>query len=671
MATQVGEATIKLSFDGKTLNASLASAEKEAESGGKKSGSKWGDAWSHAAGNLISSGIGRVTNAISNNMDRAVERLDTVMNAQHVFEALGYSADDVSKSMSTLDGYLDGLPTSLTQAVQGVQTLSASFGGIELGTQAFIDLNNAGLAFGATSEDIEGAIMQLSQLDLNGPLNAETWNSLQQRGFQPVFAAMAKEAGITVGELKESFGNRGDKTVKDFLDTLHRLGTEGGGDMKSFADLARENTNGVGTAMENVQNRIGKAMEKILEHIGQENISNAINTISYAFADVADAVIKVIDFVSEHWEVIKPILITLGTVAGVITTITTAISVWTKVTKTWSAITKTAAAVQKVFTLAMSANPIFLLVGAIVAAVTALVWFFTQTEAGRQIIENFGQVIGEVFGKIGEFFAGIGEKVGAFFQTLFEFVKGIFLTAIQWFVSTIIMPIVGFVMAGIERIKAVVSAVVSWIDINIVQPIVSFFTGLWDTIVDGVTAAVGKIKAVWEGIKHWIDTNIVQPIASFFSGLWEGVKKGAEALGEGIGKAMSTIGEFVKAPINAIIKAINKVIDKINGLTVPDWVPGIGGSHTDFGHIPELARGGLVSGATNAIIGEAGAEAVIPLERNSENWARPLATALAEQFQEQGEGRSITINVNNPTVRDDDDIRKITQGISQLMRRTA
>lgn len=671
MATQVGEATIKLSFDGKTLNASLANAEKQIESGGKNSGSKWGSAWSVAAGNLISSGIGKVTNAISNNMDRAIERLDTVKNAQHVFEALGYNADSVSKSMNTLDGYLDGLPTSLTQAVQGVQTLSASFGGIERGTEAFIDLNNAGLAFGATSENIEGAIIQLSQMDLNGPLDAATWNSLQQRGFQPVFAAMAKEAGITVGELKESFGKKGDKTVKDFLDTLHRLGTEGGGGMKSFAELARENTNGVGTALENVQNRIGKAIEKILEHVGQENIANAINTISYAFADVADVVIKVIDFVSEHWEVIKPILITLGTVAGVITTITTAISVWTKVTKTWSAITKTAAAVQKVFSLAMSANPIFLLVGAIVAAVTALVWFFTQTETGRQIIENFGQVIGEVFGKIGEFFAGIGEKVGAFFQTLFEFVKGIFLTAIQWFVSTIIMPIVGFVMGGIERIKAVVSAVVSWIDINIVQPVVSFFTGLWDTIVDGVKAAVGKIRAVWEGIKHWIDTNIVQPIASFFSGLWEGVKKGAEALGEGIGKAMSTIGEFVKAPINAIIKAINKVIDKINGLTVPDWVPGIGGSHTDFGHIPELARGGLVSGATNAIIGEAGAEAVIPLERNSENWARPLATALAEQFQEQGEGRSITINVNNPTVRDDDDIRKITQGISQLMRRTA
>ena len=574
MATQVGEATIKLSFDGKTLNASLANAEKEVESGGKKSGSKWGDAWSVAAGNLISSGIGRVTNAISNNMDRAVERLDTVMNAQHVFEALGYSADDVSKSMSTLDGYLDGLPTSLTQVVQGVQTLSTSFGGIELGTQAFIDLNNAGLAFGATSEDIEGAIMQLSQLDLNGPLNAETWNSLQQRGFQPVFAAMAQEAGITVGELKESFGNKGDKTVKDFLDTLHRLGTEGSGDMKSFADLAKENTNGVGTAMENVQNRIGKAMEKILEHIGQENISNAINTISYAFTDVADAINTVIDFITQN-EWVQDVLIGFLTVlAGLL------------MFQVVPAIIATSAA--------LLTSPLTWIILGVTLLIAGLVALIRNFDTVKQVIFDGLQAIGTVFSDL---WNGLKEglaQVGEFFKTTFQ--------------------------------------------------------NIWNTVTSIFAKIGGFFKGVYEKIKY-IFQNIGQKVGDSIKGIIKGAVNGVLKTAENI--------------LNGPIRAVNAIIDVLNA------IPGVDIGKLNEISLPRMAKGGLVDGATTAIIGEAGAEAVIPLERNSENWARPLATALAEQFQEQGEGRSITINVNNPTVRDDDDIRKITQGISQLMRRTA
>lgn len=568
MATQVGEATIKLSFDGKTLNASLASAEKEAESGGKKSGSKWGDAWSYAAGNLISSGIGRVTNAISSNMDRAVERLDTVMNAQHVFEALGYSADDVSKSMSTLDGYLDGLPTSLTQAVQGVQTLSASFGGIELGTQAFIDLNNAGLAFGATSEDIEGAIMQLSQLDLNGPLNAETWNSLQQRGFQPVFAAMAKEAGITVGELKESFGNRGDKTVKDFLDTLHRLGTEGSGDMKSFADLARENTNGVGTAMENVQNRIGKAMEKILEHIGQENISNAINTISYAFSDVADAVNTVIDFITQN-EWVQDMLIGFLTVlAGLL------------MYQVVPSIIATSAA--------LLTSPLTWIILGVTLLIAGLVALIRNFETVKQVIFDGLQAIGVVFSDL---WNGLKEglaQVGEFFKTTFQ--------------------------------------------------------NIWNT----VTGIFGKIGGFFEGVYEkikYIFQNIGQKVGDSIKGIIKGAVNGVLKTAENI--------------LNGPIRAVNAIIDVLNA------IPGVDIGKLNEISLPRMAKGGLVDGATTAIIGEAGAEAVIPLERNTENWTRPLATALAEQFQAQGIGGAgvtvyMTNNINNNLDADEIGQRLIT-----------
>jgi hypothetical protein len=49
--------------------------------------------------------------------------------------------------------------------------------------------------------------------------------------------------------------------------------------------------------------------------------------------------------------------------------------------------------------------------------------------------------------------------------------------------------------------------------------------------------------------------------------------------------------------------------------TVPGWVPGIGGKGFDVPDIPMLAQGGIVTSPTLAMIGEAGPEAVIPLNR--------------------------------------------------------
>ena len=89
-------------------------------------------------------------------------------------------------------------------------------------------------------------------------------------------------------------------------------------------------------------------------------------------------------------------------------------------------------------------------------------------------------------------------------------------------------------------------------------------------------------------------------------------------------RAILTIVNIVKAPINLVIgiinafiaaieTALNWVISGINKISfkVPDWVPGIGGkkfgfnlSKIDWGRIPYLAKGGVVTGPTPAMIGE-------------------------------------------------------------------
>ncbi len=72
--------------------------------------------------------------------------------------------------------------------------------------------------------------------------------------------------------------------------------------------------------------------------------------------------------------------------------------------------------------------------------------------------------------------------------------------------------------------------------------------------------------------------------------------------------------DVVKTIFNGIAKLWNNTFGKLS-FKVPSWVPGIGGNGFDIPDIPMLAAGGIVTGPTLAMIGEAGPEAVIPLDR--------------------------------------------------------
>ena len=89
-------------------------------------------------------------------------------------------------------------------------------------------------------------------------------------------------------------------------------------------------------------------------------------------------------------------------------------------------------------------------------------------------------------------------------------------------------------------------------------------------------------------------------------------------------------------------------------MKIPDWVPGIGG--TEFGvnipTIPLLANGGIVTSPTLAMIGEAGAEAVIPLSK----------------MGGMG-GMNIVINVSGSVIQEKDLAVTVRDNIAQLMRR--
>jgi hypothetical protein len=117
----------------------------------------------------------------------------------------------------------------------------------------------------------------------------------------------------------------------------------------------------------------------------------------------------------------------------------------------------------------------------------------------------------------------------------------------------------------------------------------------------GVIALVAALVAAYqrfEAVRTVVD--------AVFGGLKWYVSNAVQAF-----KDMLTV---VKAVFNGIATAWNNTVGKVK-FTVPGWVPGIGGKGFDMPDIPMLANGGIVTGPTLALIGEAGPEAVVPLDR--------------------------------------------------------
>ena len=271
---------------------------------------------------------------------------------------------------------------------------------------------------------------------------------------------------------------------------------------------------------------------------------------------------------------------------------------------------------------------------------------------------------------LGSLMKGLALYLISSWKTMFERYAELLAPIINWIkttISNIINWIAGVITPIIDFFKNIVTTAVA-----ILAPIFEkIHNGIIVPVAMAITQAIETIKTALGAIVGWLNANIIQPIAGFFSGLWNGIKSGVDALVGGIKQVFSTIGNVLKAPINAIIDAINKVIDSINSLTVPDWVPGIGGQHPNFGKIPRLAEGGIATKATNAVIGEAGKEAVIPLEQNTGNWAGLLARTLADEFQEQGiGGTGITVYMTN-NINNNLDADEIGQRLMTSIRRAA
>ncbi len=188
-----------------------------------------------------------------------------------------------------------------------------------------------------------------------------------------------------------------------------------------------------------------------------------------------------------------------------------------------------------------------------------------------------------------------------------------------WFdenLMPIITPIINLVVAWVQYM---------WKQIqNVVDLVVALFTGdfggAWDALKAMATTAIDFIVETFKDLPKLIWDSMIAGarwILSAGKSIGLNLLKG---IGDALGSAVDWAAAFAKDIANALIGFVNMAIDDLNNLLEfkiegPGFLPDIHINPPDIPGIPLLAEGGIVTAPTLAVIGEAGPEAVIPLDR--------------------------------------------------------
>lgn len=619
------------------IESGVDNADRSTKRFGKTSATVFG-AIAGAAAYVANRGIGAITGSISS----AINRVDTLNNANRVFANMGFSADEARKSMDNITASIQGLPTTLDSAVRNVQLLAASTGDLDRSQQIFASLNNAILGFGGSSEMVENAMVQLSQAFSNGRIDAATWNSMINSGLGPALNALAKQMGITTGEFKEGL-SEGTISIEDFQDALIRMNKEGGGGMQSFENIVKDATSGIQTGWTNMQTAISRGVASIISAIGSANISGAIAAIGTALESLLKVVAGVIPIISgfigffgDNIGIITQVAVVIGTLlvpAIIQFGIQSAVSFGRFVAASAAAAVasmKNGARIAAGLLLAM--GPIGLIVAAVGAAVAliAMNW-----ESIVDFARSAWESIASIWGSITEFFSGlwggvvsvvsdiwsgivnvaigiwdgiVGVVTGAF-NAITSFLSkwGLTILAIIFFPFSIV---IGLIYMFKDQIAAVFTSI--WqVIVAVFTPIISFLTdvfmGAYNVILNVLLMIESVIQTVI-GVIMSIFSTVGSFIASVFSSAWDivtGVFSAAvgffSGVWSGIVSIFTPVVNFFRGIFQGAWNAIKSVFSAVSGFFRGVWDT-IVSIFTNVGTAVGDAIGGTFKNIINTIL---------------------------------------------------------------------
>lgn len=544
-------------------------------------------------------------NAMKNSMGSAVSRMDTLNNASRVFKNMGFAAGDTSKMMDKLQDSIKGLPTPLDEAVKGVQMIASSTGDIGKSQEIWSALNDSILGFGGSTADVNNAVLQLSQAFSNGKIDGMTWISMMNSQMGPVLSAIAKQMGLTTGQLKDGLAS-GKISVQQFQDALIELDKNGGGGLASLHQIALTATGGISTSMQNAKTSVVRGLTEMLK--GFDTFAQSVTglSLSQIIAQIGTAVEGVLDKVAANIPKAAGYFKNLGLTAdqskSLITGFVTAAmaigglialapvisSVITAFGGLFSIVGKVTSAFSGL--VSFFVTPWGAAVLAIGLVVGALVNLYTQFQPFHDAVNNvvgsfiqgFGQAIPQALGLLNNLFANITSSIQIVADAVQNQLGGSFTKITPQMVSQGIINGLNTIIQFISNvIKAVAEMTAAFINTGAVQEIWKALEAVIEAIKNVITNVVtainnftndsnnaGSTKDIWQNIGDAIGT-IAKWISNAIIAIANFVSQSSGGLGQVINfimQVISAIGQMVQAFVNTgAVKAVWEAIKAIFG----------------------------------------------------------------------------------------------------------
>lgn len=620
MAQTIGNVIVRLRADTSQFNKDLSAAASEAKGtlssklgtglriGGKLLGA--------AVGTAVTASFTTAIGVATSNMDGAISRMDALNNFPKVMSNLNISQEESQAAIDKMADKLTGLPTTLDDAALAVQRFTSKNQDVAESTDMFLALNNALLAGGASTDIQASALEQMSQAYAKGKPDMLEWRTLMTAMPAQLTQVAQAMGGISTDELGQGLRD-GSISMDDFMHKLMQMNEEGVNGFQSLEDQARNSTAGLGVQLQTLKTSVVKVMA---DAFNGKDMTKSFDQLVQRASEVVP-------------RVVKGITAGAGQLMQLIPTIFN--SILQTIAELWPQL------VQQLINLTL------------------------------QITQNLPQFLQIIMTMILQLAQGILQQLPTILRTVVQ--------AVMQIAQMLVAPenLSLLLQASIQLLLALVTAMPTIIQAfaealpTLIDSIIAFLTDP-NTIQMMVTAGVQLLMALVTAVPQILGA-LLQAFGKLFRDMWSGLgkifKDFAGNFGKGVGNAIinalnSAIG-FIEGMINTPINIINGAIDVING------IPGVNIGHVQtisLGRIPTLATGGVTTGPTNAIIGEAGKEAVIPLEENTD-WAKIMAKEIDKQFQEGEGGRIVNVYMTNQ-INNKLDINEVATELTTLIRRT-
>ena len=472
-------------------------------------------------------------------------------------------------------------------------------------------IGNMGSAFGVQEDALVEMTRQFSQVQQAGVAYTEDLNILADRGI-PIYQALADATGSTVAEVKK-MASEGKITAEVYNAAIDSMAATTQGAM----DAQSQTFSGM---MSTLQDNLTK-----LAGLLTEQLFNAVKGVLDVFLPLIEA------FVSAYAEsgslseafasVVVPALENVGVNVE-----------WLQ--KIWDTFTSFLSDVYNSMIL-----PLFDGFREMVGDTAQK--FSENSDSIMNIFKNVGDILSQVWESV------IKPMWDAFMEVLFTLWKvyndnignilklwETFSQALKKVWDSIVKPVWDAVMNAIKQVWGVFQEYMPAIQ-RIVDEVFGMIQSLWESVLKPALDAIGgflqnvllpiwntvftygilpvvetvfdTIISLWDNSLKPIFQGIIDFLGGVFTGDWERIWNGLSSIFGGVWEGLKALA---KAPLNFIINMLNKVIDGLNQVQVPDWVPLVGGKGINIPRIPKLWKGSNFTLEGPTLVGEQGPELV-------------------------------------------------------------